>query len=60
MGKVGGGYLVFSKCRVMRYCLADIKLPVEKYPKEICVFIELHLLKIVIKNRRRLTLIQGI
>jgi len=30
MGKVGGGYLVFSKCRVMGYCLADIKLPVEK------------------------------
>jgi len=30
MGKVGGGYLVFSKCRVMGYCLADIKLLVEK------------------------------
>jgi hypothetical protein len=30
MGKVGGGYLVFTKCRVMGYSLADIKLPVGK------------------------------
>jgi hypothetical protein len=46
MGKVGGGYLGYSKCSVMGYCVAGVKLPVENTCQRI--YIELHLVKIEI------------